>query len=268
MSSSNKKSFWFIFQNEKLLLTSTIQSHSPLSLDEIFNIQSALTRQYCLMDTSQYQVFCAELPTDFTMPDGLTIIPLKKALELLHSDWYNIAAKASAIIDWDKNHQYCGRCSNPTIHRENTFERYCPICNLVFYPRISPSIIVLIQKNDHILMARGHHFTPGVYGLIAGFVEPGESLEDAVHREVKEEINIKIKNLTYFGSQAWPFPDSLMMGFIAEYASGEIQIDPKEIAEAGWYRYDALPGRPSSQISIANRLLNDVIAKLSKSSPI
>ena len=108
-------------------------------------------------------------------------------------------------------------------------------------------------------MARGPHFPPGVYGLIAGFVEIGESLEETIHREVKEEVGIEIKNLSYFGSQAWPFPDSLMIAFVADYASGEIVIDKNEIEVAGWYRYDNLPGLPSMNISIASTLLENFV---------
>ena len=108
-------------------------------------------------------------------------------------------------------------------------------------------------------MARSPHFAPGVFGLIAGFVEIGESLEEAVFREVKEEVSLDIKNIRYFTSQPWPFPDSLMVGFIADYAGGDIQIDHREIESAGWYRYDHLPGRPSSGISIASKLLEHFI---------
>jgi NAD+ diphosphatase len=110
-------------------------------------------------------------------------------------------------------------------------------------------------------MARSPHFIPGAYGLIAGFIEVGESIEEAVHREVKEEVSINIKNLRYFGSQPWPFPDSLMIGFIADYASGEINIDHEEIEAAGWYKFDNLPGRPSTRISIASQLIEHFVAE-------
>ena len=113
-------------------------------------------------------------------------------------------------------------------------------------------------------MARGPHFLPGVYALIAGFVESGESLEETVHREVLEEVGIYVKNLSYYGSQPWPFPDSLMIAFKADYASGDIAIDRKEIEEAGWYRYDNLPGRPSTSASISSKLLDDYVSHATK----
>lgn len=133
------------------------------------------------------------------------------------------------------------------------------LCHLSFFPRISPSIIVLIKKADHLLMARSPHFLPGVYGLIAGFIDAGESIEEAVHREVKEEVGLKIKNLSYFGSQQWPFPDSLMIAFTADYCSGDITINPDEIEEAGWYKYNNLPGRPQTSVSIASKLIDNFI---------
>ena len=120
-------------------------------------------------------------------------------------------------------------------------------------------MIVLIHQDDHLLMARSAHFPPGVYGLIAGFVEAGESIEEAVHREVKEEVGLTIKSLVYCGSQPWPFPDSLMMAFTADYEAGEITMDQVEIEDAGWYKYDKLPGLPSMALSIAMKLIDDFV---------
>jgi NAD+ diphosphatase len=178
---------------------------------------------------------------------------------LLDKTWYGTIIRAFSIINWDKNHQFCGRCAHPTKQENERFERVCTHCGLIHYPRISPSIIVLIRRDDHLLMARSPHFSPGIFGLIAGFVEPGENLEQAVKREVKEEVNLEIKNLSYFMSQAWPFPDSLMVGFFADYVSGDIRIDPLEIETAGWYRYDQLPELPSIRISISRQLIDHFV---------
>ena len=259
LNDHNLEKIWFVFQNDQLIFLNIESSHTLVSNHSVSAIQSHFIREYHLTEMNGTQIYCAEINTDISLPDHFTILSLRKALELLGEDWFNIAAKAYAIINWDKNHHYCGRCGHQTTHKAKTFERSCDICHLIFYPRISPSVIVLIHRHDEILMARGHHFMPGVYGLIAGFVEPGESIEDAVHRETWEEVRIKIKNLRYYGSQAWPFPDSLMMGFTAEYESGEITIDPIEIEAAGWYQINNLPGRPSSRISIAGKLLDDYL---------
>lgn len=248
-----KAKIYLVFQKHQLIVNT---DSSPLTENNIASFKDVLQYQHKIEDNVQQTIYCAELPEAHAIDPPLQTLPLRKALELLAPQWYNLVAKAYAILNWDKYHFYCGRCQSMTTKIENVFERICPTCNNIFYPRISPSVIVLIHDNDHILMARSPHFIKGAYGLIAGFIEPGESAEDAIHREVHEEVNIKIKNLRYFGSQAWPFPDSLMFGFFAEYDSGELLIDHKEIENAGWYHYTALPGRPSSKISIASKLLD------------
>lgn len=255
-SSTAPQKFWFIFQRDRLLL---MQPHTALPFPEsaqLHHIQSHFIREHLLMQDDNKLIYCAELAENEPIEPEYILLPLRQALEYLGDDWFTLAAKAYSIIHWDKNHRYCGRCGQATQHRGPHFERVCTTCALTFYPRISPSIIVLIQKGDDILMARSAHFTPGVYGFIAGFVEPGESIENAVHREVMEEVGLRIKNLSYFGSQAWPFPDSLMFAFYADYESGTLQLDPHELEDAGWYHYTNLPGRPSSKLSIASKLLD------------
>jgi NAD+ diphosphatase len=249
---------WFIFQNDSLIIMHHSNNHLP-DADESLPFKQTLIRKHFLGHFNKSDVYCAEIPPDLTLDAIYNLIPLRKALDHLGDEWYAIATKAFGVINWDRNHHFCGRCGQLTAHSASTFERTCAHCKLHFYPRISPSIIVLIHHNDQILMARSHHFHPGVYGLIAGFVESGESVEDAVHRETYEETRIRIKNLRYFGSQPWPFPDSLMVGFFAEYDSGDLIIDPVEIEDAGWYRYDQLPGRPSTSISIASKMLDHFI---------
>ena len=253
--------YWFIFQNDQLLILKNEADIKLLTSLFISPIEAALIRRHTLGQTQDGNIYCAELPHDFSIADNMALIPIRHALEILGAEWYSTAVKAYSVINWDKNHHYCGRCGGVTTKLTQTFERVCSNCALTFYPRISPSIIVRITKHDQILLARSHYFKPGVYGLIAGFVEPGETLEEAVHREVKEEIGIHIKNLSYFGSQAWPFPDSLMVSFTADYAHGELVINPEEIEAAGWYDYDKLPGVPSSRISIGRKLIDDFVAE-------
>lgn len=252
---------WFIFQAEHLLLIKSENHYQLPAAVTLTLLKANLLRQHYLGHLNNVDCYCAEIDNTATLPPDVEPVLLRKAFEILGEDWYAATAKAYSVINWDKTHQFCSRCGHATVHRLGTFERVCSVCHFSLYPRISPSIIVRISKEDQILMARSPHFTPGAYGLIAGFVEVGESAEDAVHREVKEEVTIEIKNLRYFGSQSWPFPDSLMLGFTADYARGEINIDTNEIEAAGWYRYDKLPGRPSSHMSIASRLIDDFIAK-------
>lgn len=256
MSDTEHDARWFVFQKDRVLLSDT---GSLPAKDVIALLQSHFIREHSLGEYDSKTIYCAEVPENFSVNPPFTFVSLRKALDQLGADWYQVTTKAFTIINWDRNHQFCGQCGNPTKQTRTAFERVCTHCALHFYPRISPSIIVLIRNNDQVLMARGYHFQPEIYGLIAGFVEAGESLEEAVHREVYEETHLRIKNLRYFGSQVWPFPDSLMMGFFADYASGELEIDPKEIEAAGWYRYDRLPGRPTSKISISSQLLDHFI---------
>jgi NAD+ diphosphatase len=260
---TNTEDHWFIIHEDKILLLRHSSSLSVPQAADVVDLTPFLTRIYDIGQFNDRPCHCAELTSTAQLPENFELLPLRKALETLGAAWYGAATKAYSVINWDRNHQYCGHCNHITAHKPGLFERTCTNCGLAFYPRISPSVIVLIQRGEELLMARGPHFMPGVYGLIAGFVEVGESLEAAVHREVKEEVDLQIKNLRYFCSQPWPFPDSLMVGFTAEYAAGEINIDKNEIEAAGWYRYDNLPGKPSVSLSIARKLIDYFVAQQS-----
>jgi NAD+ diphosphatase len=171
-----------------------------------------------------------------------------------------IAALAVRILRFDRATQFCSRCGAATRPAVSERARYCPLCSHVFYPRISPAVIVLVQRDDRILLARSPRFPPGMFGLIAGFVEPGENLEHALVREVHEETGISVKNIRYFGSEPWPFPDSLMIGFVAEYAGGELKIDHHEIESAFWFDREHLPRIPEKH-SISRALIDWWIEK-------
>ena len=173
-------------------------------------------------------------------------------------DLYLMGGKAVLINDWYISHQFCGRCASKTKVDEKDMMLKCPKCGQVHYPRIAPAIIVAIRNEDKLLMAKHSYHDNIRYALIAGFVEPGESIEEAVHREVAEEIGIKIKNLRYMKSQSWPFPNSLMLGFTAEYESGEIKVDGDEILKAKWFKKDEII-RYDSDISISDWLIQNFI---------
>ena len=263
------KSLWFIFQNDHLLFRQeTTLASASASLAE------TITLFECPTDQLQHSLkmgffadkecYCAQLKPGVTLPHNVKALSLRAALHSLGENWFSILVRAHALLNWNLNHQFCGRCGTPTLHVSARFERCCPHCKLTFYPRISPSMIVRIKKEDHILLARGIGFTPGAYGLIAGFVEPGESIEETVHREVLEEVGICITNLQYVTSQPWPFPDSLMIGFTADYLSGEIVIDHTELETAGWFRYNQLPGLPSTPLSLSYQLIDAFVAEQEK----
>lgn len=184
-------------------------------------------------------------------------LPLQEVYEF-NPDLYHIAGKAVLVRDWYISHQFCGRCGVKTELDEKDMMLKCPSCGQVHYPRIAPAIIVGIRKGDELLMAKHSYHKTHRYALVAGFVEPGESIEEAVHREVLEEIGIKIKNIKYQRSQSWPFPNSLMLAFTAEYESGEIKVDGDEILKAKWFKKDEIQ-RYDSDISISDWLIQDFI---------
>ena len=173
-------------------------------------------------------------------------------------DLYLISTKAILVNDWYITHQFCARCGTETEVDEKDMMLKCPECGQVHYPRIAPAVIVAITDKDSLLMAKHSYHENIRYALIAGFVEPGETIEEAVHREVAEEVGIKIKNLKYMKSQSWPFPNSLMLGFTGEYESGEIKVDGDEILKAKWFKKDEII-RYDSDISISDWLIQNFI---------
>jgi NAD+ diphosphatase len=166
-----------------------------------------------------------------------------------------MAGRGVQLLDWARTHRWCGRCGTPTEVAPGERARRCPACGLVVFPRLAPVVIMLVTRGDECLLARGVNFPGRTFSCVAGFVEPGESLEDAVRREVLEEVGVQLGEIRYRASQPWPFPHSLMIGFEAEWAGGEIVCQPSEIAEAGWFRWDALPELPG-RIAIARWLID------------
>ena len=203
--------------------------------------------------------YTVELAAESEPPEGLSFIGLRALWALVDEETWRLAARAVQIVDWDRNHRFCGRCATPTEIQRDEMARRCPQCGLQQFPRISPAVIVLVRRGDEMLLARSPHFAPGVYSTLAGFVEPGESLEQTVAREVLEEVGVTLANIRYFGSQPWPFPNSLMIGFTADWAGGDIRPQPGEIEDAGWFTVDNLPRLPAP-MSIARKLVDAFLA--------
>ncbi len=192
-------------------------------------------------------------------PDGLTAVGLRELFARMEDGpVVSMAARASQTLDWWFGHAYCGRCGAETEAHEREMARACRGCGALHFPRISPAVITLVHRGeDEVLLASDRRFRAGFFALLAGFVEPGETLEQAVAREVREEVGLEVEDIRYFGSQAWPFPSQLMVGFFARYRSGEISVQEEEIREARWFAVDALPpqeDRPAT-FSIAGRLI-------------
>ena len=198
--------------------------------------------------------YAAEVAAGAAPPAGWQPAPVRELFGTVPDDDLAVAAYAVRILDFDRSTAFCGRCGARTRPLTTERARACTACNRIVYPRISPAIIVLIKKGEEVLLARSPRFPSGLFSVIAGFNEPGENLEQTVHREVGEEVGITVQNLRYFGSEPWPFPDSLMIGFVAEHAGGEIRVDNQEIEAAGWFTRDALPPVPTGA-SISRALI-------------
>ena len=173
---------------------------------------------------------------------------------------FQLAGRGVQLAEFYRSHRWCGYCGHEMHQSKTEWACLCNHCHQRYYPQIAPCIIVAIRRDDHILLAKHANHRNHVYTVLAGFAEVGETLEQTVAREVMEECQIQVKNLRYVASQPWPFPQSLMMAFTADYAGGEITIDPKELLDAGWYRYDALPNLPAVG-TIARRLIEDTVAQ-------
>ena len=194
-------------------------------------------------------------------PTGLRFVPVRALFTVLPASMLEIVGRAIALVEFEIMHGFCGRCAGATEAAPGERARHCPACGATFHPRIPPAVIAVVARDDgRILLARSARFPPGMFSAVAGFVETGESLEQAVCREVAEEVGVRIDNLRYFGSQPWPFGRSLMVGYFAHHAGGEILVDGTEIVDARWFAPDQLPMLPPP-ISIARKLIDAWIAR-------
>ena len=210
---------------------------------------------HCIGHLDGVPCFTAELPVDFSPPPGMEFINLRPLHGHVGELMWSVAGRAVQIIDWNRNHRYCGRCGAENDFSLQDRSLKCPDCGLPHYPRLSPAVIVAVYRENAILLGRSNRFPNAFYSVLAGFVEPGETLEQTVEREVFEETGVRVQDIQYFGSQPWPFPNSLMIGFTARYAGGDIVLADDEIDDAQWFTLDTLPQIPGS-ISISRRLID------------
>lgn len=228
---NNRPATWFIFNSDKLLLNPENSYKIPLAKN-LNELSIDPVRIIYLGTLAGQPSYAAEVLPGTTAPDGMVFQDLKSLYEVLDEDIFLLAGRAIQIINWDKNHQFCGRCGSPTLTAEYEMAKICSECGLMNFPRLSPAVITAIVKDHQILMAKHSYGLKNRYTLIAGFVEAGETLEEAVRREVMEEVGLEVGNIKYFGNQPWPFPHSFMIGFTAEYEKGEIKVDGEEILDA------------------------------------
>ncbi len=220
------------------------------------------TRHYLGTYNGQH-CFAAELAAGAQLPGLVAMEGLRNLFGIIEEPMAVLAGRAFQIKEWDRNYRFCGRCGQPTEIRSDERARVCRPCRLSVYPPVAPAVMVLVLKGRELLLARRVGADANRFSALAGFVEPGEELEDTAKREVREEVGIEIDNIRYFGSQPWPFPHSLMVAFTAHYAGGPVTPDGVEIEEARWFAADALPNRPIT-ISIGRRLVDTIAARLAR----
>lgn len=247
--------WWFLFDSGKLYVQSDDKNVRIPCFSISKLIPNEIVRMQYLGLLDGKACYCGEINAAHTSLLESDYFDLRSLFGILEDDLFLLAGRAYQILNWDYNHQYCGRCGTSTIQKEDERAKLCPKCNLIVYPGISPAVITAIIKGNEILLAHAMRFAGNMYSVIAGFVEPGETLEETVKREVYEEVGLRIKNIKYFGNQPWPFPNSLMIAFTSEYESGEISVDGNEISQAGWYTVHNLPQIPG-RISIARQLID------------
>ncbi len=250
-----ESALWFIFDKGRLLVKIKDDSCSIPDTSDLEKCKSAVIHKQYLGILDERPCFAAEFAGTPAADAELVFKDLRGLFGSMEEDLIWVAGRANQLVNWSQIHRYCGRCGKPTEDKADERAKICPECGLVNYPRLSPAIIVAVLKNDRILLGRNKRFKLPFYSVLAGFVEPGESLEECVKREIREEVGITVKNIRYFGSQPWPFPDSLMLAFVADYARGEICLDGSEIIDAAWFAKDNLPQIPP-KISIARQLID------------
>jgi NAD+ diphosphatase len=261
----------YIFQGSNLVLPDTredAKALDPLSRDLVFDVFGGPAKW---PSSGYYEIPRIDgtgimagfmLEKDAPLPGGWRSVPLRQTISAVVRGVVSgdspggLLFRVYHIIQWRRESAYCGSCGSLNGDSSTEFARRCPVCGRLEFPRISPAVIVLVTNDrNEALLAHNANFATGVYSLIAGFVEAGENLESTIVREIKEEVNIEVDRVRYTASQPWPFPNSLMLGFTAHYAGGDLKPDGKEILDAKWFTKDTLPNLPGTG-SIARFIIN------------
>ncbi|MFH1845422.1 MAG: NAD(+) diphosphatase [bacterium] len=254
---------WFVFQGDRLLVEQETSAESARGTDVVSLPQlshpSALdlpiSFPHFLGSLADETYFAAACPEESAAPAGRTFQVIRRLFDGLPEPVIRLAGRAYEVVNWDRTSLFCGSCGATTRRKSEELAKVCPGCGQELFPRVAPAVIVAVVKGDELLLARSPRFPGEMYSVLAGFVEPGETLEECVRREVREEVGIEVDQIEYFGSQPWPFPNSLMVAFTARHAGGEIAVDGREIIAADWYCPSSLPRIPGKQ-SIARRLID------------
>ena len=254
----NERGNWLIVQDQTLIVIPDGESFRLPAGERPAKLDGALGESLWLGTVGgDTECWVAPLPRDVVVPEEFhreTLVPMQGTR--LPDDLLSLGGMAMQALWWESTSGFCPRCGDRTERLAGEWGKRCPRCKYEHYPHLHPAVIVVVRDGDRVLLARKGIWAPGRYALVAGFVDNGESLEGAVAREVKEEVGVDVKDITYVGSQNWPFPSQLMVGFVATYAGGEIKVDPEELEDARWFPCSSLPGLPSRH-SISRFLIDN-----------
>jgi NAD+ diphosphatase len=261
INTSSESSVSIILRNQEFL-TSKASEYLIFEEDDLKWSEMEFQDEQFIGYLDDKPCFLKELTNESLLSEDTALTPLRNLLGRIPDSLFTICSRSIQLSDWKKNNQFCGICGSKMTNHETERAMLCECNNLMIYPRISPCVIVLVTKGEDLLLAHNKNFPGTFYSTLAGFIEAGESAESAIHREIYEEVKVTVKNIEYFGSQSWPFPSQLMLGYHAEYSDGDIEPDGVEIDKADWFNYKQLPQVPTGNISISGQLIESYIRKL------
>jgi NAD+ diphosphatase len=256
-----RKGWWFLFHADLVLVRTRGESAEIPFMVDPTELRLLPARKQFLGMMDGKPCFTAELREPIELGDS-SFRSLRSLLGALPEEIFSLAGTAFQVMNWERTHRFCGKCGMPTEPVADERAMVCATCGIQNYPRLTPAVIVAVVRDGKLLLARSRRFPQVFFSVLAGFVEAGETFEECVHREIREEAGIAVKNLRYFGSQPWPFPHTMMVGFTAEYAGGDLVIEEKELVQAAWFEPEEVSRLPIPRHgTIARRLIDRFLAE-------
>ena len=255
---------FLVARGDELLIDNVSQNLALIDNDQYKWSEMKVKEEHFIGYLDNNSLYALELEDESSLIAETSLKPFRTLLGIIPDIYFGICSRSIQLIEWNKKSKYCGVCGSETSLHLIEKAMLCNNCGNLIYPRISPCIIVLVTDEERLLLAHNKGFPGKMYSTLAGFIEVGETVEETIKREILEEVNIRVKNCQYYGSQSWPFPSQLMLGFHAEYVEGELKPDGEEIDKADWFHYQSLPEVPPGSISISGRLIESYVNKLTK----